>query len=147
MLLTKMTLIGLVRRVGVISLILLAAIPAGQAQQRTPPPIPAGTSAIRGRVIDSITKAPVAGCTLRIMASGTLATRVTDLAGAFELKDVAAGDYFFNVQCPAHRMNCFAGILTPCRHHPRERKRKLLSKRTCLIEVPAISSATKSTSL
>src|SRR5829696_3305727 len=43
--------IGLARRIGVISLLLLAAIAAGQAQpQRTIPPIPEGTSTI-GRIV------------------------------------------------------------------------------------------------
>lgn len=94
------------RRSGVISLLLLAAIAAGSAQQRLPPPIPAGTSAIRGRIIDSITKAPVAGCSIRVAASGYVTTLVSDLAGAYELKNVGAGDYNFLIQCKAHIPRC-----------------------------------------
>ena len=91
---------------GVITLVLLALIAASSGQQRLPPPIPPGTSAIRGRILDSMTKAPVAGCTVRVGASGYFATLVSDLAGAYELKDVAAGDYFFLIQCKSHLPQC-----------------------------------------
>jgi hypothetical protein len=101
----KRIVIGLVRRVGVISLILLSTIP-GDALQRLPPPIPAGTSAIRGRVVDSHTKAPVAGCTVRAGASGFFGTQVSDQGGAYEFKDIAAGTYFFIIQCQAHLWTC-----------------------------------------
>ncbi len=97
-----MTLFGLVQRIGVISLMLLAQFPL-IAQQRLPPrPLEKGTSAIRGQVLDTITKEPVAGCTLRAGASGAFGTRVSDQRGAYEFKDIAAGDYFFMVQCAAH---------------------------------------------
>lgn len=83
---------------------------AGAAQQRAMPPIPAGTSTIRGRVIDSVTKAPVAGCAIRITTPGALANRVTDLAGSFELKDVAAGTYgLMPVECPGYQRSCYGG--------------------------------------
>lgn len=53
-----------------------------------------------------MTKAPVAGCKLRIGASGNFTERVSDLNGAYELKDVAAGNYYFFVQCPSHLVSC-----------------------------------------
>ena len=107
--------IGLVRRIGVMSLMMLAAMPAGDAQRRIPPPIPTGTSAIRGRVIDSVTKAPVAGCTLRVGTLGYFTELVSDLDGAYELKDVAAGNYFFFLQCPAHQLTCPGSDSPNCR--------------------------------
>jgi hypothetical protein len=97
---------------------LLAAIPLGAQQpiQITPGkvvitpgpprPIPPGTSAIRGQILDSITRVPVAGCTLRVSASGYFQTLTSDQGGAYELKDVAAGLYGFFIQCPAHLHSC-----------------------------------------
>lgn len=72
-----------------------------------PRPLPRGTSSIRGRVFDSVTKTPVAGCTLRAGASGTFGTRVSDENGAYEFSDIAAGDYVFLIQCPTHLAGCF----------------------------------------
>jgi hypothetical protein len=92
-------------RAAVVSL-LLAATPLFAQNRTQPPPIPRGTSTIRGQVLDSITKSPVAGCSLRIGDSGHFTTLISDSNGAFELKDAAAGTYFFLVQCPAHRASC-----------------------------------------
>jgi hypothetical protein len=103
------------RRVGVISLILLVMIPVGAAEQRMPQPIPAGTSAIRGRIVDSHTKAPVAGCTLRAGASGSFEARLSDQGGAYEFKDIAAGTYFFVIQCEAHLWTCPGSNEPSCR--------------------------------
>jgi hypothetical protein len=76
-------------------------------QPRIAPEIATGTSTIRGRVTDSITKAPVAGCSIRITSSGGVATRVSDLAGTYEFKDIAAGNYFFLLECPGYLRSCF----------------------------------------
>jgi hypothetical protein len=85
------------------------------AQQRTAPgPIPPGTSAIRGQVLDSVTKAPVAGCTLGTGTAGSFVSLVTDRDGAYEIKDVAAGNYFFLIQCPSHLAPCLGADLTRC---------------------------------
>ncbi len=113
MLRTTLLFIGVMKRVGVISLMTLAAIPLA-ARQFNPPPIAAGTSTIRGQVLDSITKAPVAGCTLRTGTAGGFASLVTDQAGAYELKDVAAGSYFFLIQCPSHLASCFGADPRSC---------------------------------
>ena len=78
-----------------------------QPQPGPPRPIPRGTSAIRGRIFDSVTKAPVAGCTLRAGASGNFGTRVSDQNGAYEFNDIAAGEYSFLIQCPSHLAGCF----------------------------------------
>ena len=111
---------------------LAAAIPLMAQPRQTPPPIPAGTSTIRGSVLDSLTKAPVAGCELHVTASGSRATLVTDLAGSYELKDVPAGEYYFNVQCPAHLMSCFDfGAVPP----PSRAEADAALRRTCLMEV------------
>lgn len=77
------------------------------AQQRPAPrPIAPGTSSISGHVIDSVSKAPLPGCTLRIGGSGNFNTLVSDSDGAYELKDVAADNYNFFVQCAAHLAAC-----------------------------------------
>ena len=97
-----------------------------------------GPRRLRGHVIDSLTKEPVAGCTLRVGGSGHFNTLVSGPDGAYELKDIAADSYFFIVQCPAHLMDC------ACRRHARQR--------TKLLGAPAgrsgraISSAMTSTS-
>ena len=87
---------------GVILLMLPAATPLLAQKPRIPPEIATGTSTIRGRVIDNVTKAPITGCNLRAGASGAFGTRVSDQGGAYEFKDIAAGDYFFMVQCASH---------------------------------------------
>ena len=48
----------------------------------------------------------------RITASGGLATRVTDLAGTYELKDIAAGSYFLRLECPGYLRSCY-GFTAP----------------------------------
>jgi len=53
-----------------------------------------------------MSKAPLAGCTLRIGASGNFNSLVSDANGAYELKNVAADNYYFFVQCPAHLATC-----------------------------------------
>jgi len=86
---------------------LLLAAPVALAQQRPAPrPIAPGTSSISGHVIDSISKEPVAGCTIRINASSTITTLISGPDGAYELKGVAADNYYFFVQCPAHFATC-----------------------------------------
>jgi hypothetical protein len=86
---------------------LVATAPLFAQRPTQPLPIPRGTSTIRGQVLDSITKSPIAGCSLRIGdGSGHFTTRLSDSNGAFELEDAAAGSYFFLVQCPAHLAEC-----------------------------------------
>jgi hypothetical protein len=109
----KRIFIGLAWRVAVMSL-LLAATPLFAQRRIEPPPIPRGTSTIRGQVLDSITKSPVAGCSLRIGDSGHFTTLISDRNGAYELKDVAANSYFFLVQCPAHLTTCSGFDLLKC---------------------------------
>jgi hypothetical protein len=98
----------------VISL-LLAATPLFAQTRNQPPSIPKGTSTIRGQVLDSITKSPIPGCTMRVGASGSLATLMSDSDGAYELKDVAAGRYVFGIQCPAHVWSCIGSDNLSCR--------------------------------
>ena len=86
---------------------MLGAAPAVAQRVVSPPPPPQGTSAIRGRVIDSLTKEPVTGCKLRIGTAGTFAEKITDHDGAYELANVAAGTYFINFECAAHQQPCF----------------------------------------
>jgi len=127
-LLVRMTRVLFASRAPVISLLLAATTVT--AQQRTMPSIPKGTSTIRGHVIDSLTKEPVAGCVLRAGASGHFDTLVSGPDGAYELKDIAADDYFFTVQCPGHLMNCLGPDVAPS-----SADREIALRRTCLIEV------------
>ena len=78
-----------------------------QRDARPLPPLQPGTSAIRGRIFDIVTKKPVAGCTLRAGAAGNFGTRVSDQNGAYEFSDIAAGEYAFLIQCPTHLAGCF----------------------------------------
>jgi len=110
MLRTRHFAVGLKLRMAAILLTLPAAAPQLAQQPRIAPEIATGTSTIRGRVTDSVTKAPVAGCTLRINASGGQAIRVTDLAGTYELKDIAAGSYGAILECPEHLRSCYGGL-------------------------------------
>ncbi|MBY0492770.1 MAG: carboxypeptidase-like regulatory domain-containing protein [Cyanobacteria bacterium] len=87
---------------------MLLAAASVHAQTRGVGPIPPGTSTIRGRLLDSISKAPVAGCTIGANSPGGSATRVSDLAGTYEFRDITAGDYFLLLQCPAHLFDCLA---------------------------------------
>jgi hypothetical protein len=91
----------------------LAAIPL-VAQQHLPPPIAPGTSAIRGQVLDSLTNAPVAGCSVSVAGAGGVLSMVTDLAGAYEVTDVAAGTYSLLVQCRSHLAPCRGVDLNRC---------------------------------
>ena len=84
----------------------LTAIPVVAQQRVQPMPIPSGTSAIRGRVLDSVTKEPVAGCTVRVGGSGFFTNLMTDQSGAYELRDVVAGSFSFLIQCPSHLQMC-----------------------------------------
>ena len=84
------------------------------AQTRGMGPIPQGTSTLRGRVLDSMTKTPVEGCTLRANSPAGSATRVSDLAGTYEFKDIAAGTYFFLIQCKSHLAECLVGGPSRC---------------------------------
>lgn len=81
-----------------------ACVTASAFAQQTPPPRPLqrGTSTLRGRVLDNVTKAPIAGCTVRAAAAGFYDMRVSGDDGAYEFTDIAAGNYFFIVQCEAH---------------------------------------------
>ena len=86
------------------------------AQQRqVVRPIESGTSSISGHIIDSISKAPVGGCTLRVGLSGQFGNLVVDSEGAYALKDVAAGTYFFVVECPGHVATCSGSDAPNCR--------------------------------
>jgi hypothetical protein len=101
------------------------------AQQRKPArPIPPGTSTIQGHVIDNVTKAPVTGCRLEVNGSGFFTTVVSGDDGAYQLKDIAAGEYFVNIQCPAHLMICFGSEPASTRADA-----DAALRRTCLVDV------------
>jgi len=78
-------------------------------------PLESGTSSISGHIIDSISKTPVGGCTLRVGLSGQFGNLVSDSDGAYALKDVAAGTYFFVVECPGHVATCSGSDAPNCR--------------------------------
>jgi hypothetical protein len=89
-------------RAAVISLLLTASV--NTAQQMTPPPISPGTSAIRGHVIDTLTKQGVPGCTVHAMTGPEFrsATLETNDQGRYELTNIAAGNYMVSLTCPRH---------------------------------------------
>lgn len=112
---------GLKGRIGLISLVALAEASALLAQQRPVlRPIAPGTSAINGHVIDSISKAPVAGCAMQVMAGPDFqrAALTTSGDGSYSLPDIAAGSYFFVLECPGYLRSCFGRDATdsslPC---------------------------------
>ncbi len=110
---------------------LISAASVVWSQQRPPrQPIPRGTSTIRGAVIDAVTKAPVAGCSLDVNGSGYWRTVTSGADGAYALNDIAAGEYYFNIECPAHLMICIPSILPPTRAEA-----DAALRRTCLVDV------------
>ena len=131
MLLTKETLIGLVRRIGVISLLALAQASVLVAQQRpVKRPIPSGTSGISGRVIDRITKEPVAGCQLAVNGSGFFSTRRVRRRWHISAQEHRRRRVLLQHQCPAHLMSCLPTDWPATRAEAEE-----VLKRTCLIDV------------
>ena len=118
----------------VIALLVAFAGQAGWAQERRPSrlPIPSGTSTIRGLVLDIVTRQPVAGCQLEAIRSGLWTTVLSGEDGGYQLKDIAAGSYYFFVQCPAHLMVCNA---LPVPAPPTRSEAEEILRRTCLIDV------------
>jgi hypothetical protein len=98
----KRLLTGPAWRAAVISLLLTTSV--NTAQQMTLPPISPGTSAIRGHVIDAITKHGVPGCTVRAITGPEFrsATLETNDQGGYELTNIAAGSYTVLLTCPRH---------------------------------------------
>jgi Carboxypeptidase regulatory-like domain len=98
----KQLLTGPAWRAAVIPLLLTTSV--NTAQQMTLPPISPGTSAIRGHVIDAITKQGVPGCTVRAFTGPEFrsATLETNDQGGYELTNIAAGSYSLFLTCPRH---------------------------------------------
>jgi hypothetical protein len=117
-------------RVGIALIVLLIATTASTQRREPRRPIPPGTSTIRGNVLDSVTKAPVSGCQLEVNGSGFFSTVTSGEDGGYQLKDIAAGEYFFNIQCPSHLMICFAAEPAATRAEAESNLR-----RTCLVDV------------
>ena len=79
------------------------------AQQRpVVRPIASGTSSISGRITDSISKAPVAGCPIQVTARADFqrASLTTGPDGSYALPDIAANSYFFVFECPGYLRSC-----------------------------------------
>lgn len=105
-----MIIIGIVRRMRVIPLLAAAAIVTTEAQaqpRQQRGPIPAGTSSLRGTVIDALSKHPIANCTVEAKGepSFTGATR-TGADGAYQFTDVSEGTYVVVAECPAYLAAC-----------------------------------------
>ena len=103
----KRRLIGSARRAAVISLLLAAPLVAAQ-QRPVVRPIASGTSSISGRITDSISKAPVAGCPIQVTARADFqrASLTTGPDGSYALPDIAANSYFFVFECPGYLRSC-----------------------------------------
>jgi hypothetical protein len=104
----RMILIGPAWRAPVISLVMLLPAPLLAQQRPVIGPIESGTSSISGRVTDSMSKAPIAGCTIRATAGPGFqrATLTTDADGSYALPDIAAGRYVFWLECPGYLRSC-----------------------------------------
>jgi hypothetical protein len=113
-----------------IAVVAITAAGAFAQQPRQAQPIPRGTSTIGGNVFDAVTRDPVANCQLDVRGSGFLTTVRTGADGAYELKDIAAGEYFFQITCPEHLMNCF-----PSEPAPTRAEADAALRRTCLVDV------------
>jgi len=123
---------GTARRIHAITIIAVVAMTAGgfAQQPRQAKPIPRGTSTIAGNILDAVTRAPVANCQLEVNGSGFFSTVRSNAEGAFELKDIVAGEYFFLITCPEHLMNCFPSAPAPTRAEA-----ETALRRTCLVDV------------
>jgi hypothetical protein len=106
--------ITLVRRTRVISLLVALAATGLAAQQPEPRPIPKGTSAIRGRIIDALSAAPIPGCQMSLAEarlSGNSAQRgnrvLTGDDGTFEFAGIIEGNYTLFARCASHLMTCY----------------------------------------
>jgi hypothetical protein len=75
-------------------------------------PLPEGTSAIRGTLIDAITKDPIEHCTVRaslLPATPTVmraAIVTTGADGAYEFDGIADGSYYLWIECPSYLRSC-----------------------------------------
>jgi hypothetical protein len=85
--------------------------------------LPAGTSAIRGTLIDAVTKAPVASCTVRaslLPATPTVmraAIVTTGADGAYEFSGISDGNYYLWIECPSYLRACVESVASsgpPC---------------------------------
>ena len=86
----------------------LAFAAAAVAQQKAPPPLPPGTSALRGTLTDASSDKPIANCEVRaafIKESGA-STVTTGADGSFEFSGIPEGTYFLFVRCPSHISTC-----------------------------------------
>jgi hypothetical protein len=96
-----------------IAVILTVVAVSALAQAPKTEPLAEGTSAIRGTIIDALTKAPIAGCEVR---AGSLvpalpvrprsSTVLTGADGRYEFAGIADGSYSVMAQCPKHLRAC-----------------------------------------
>ena len=80
----------------VAAILAIAATTVAQPRVK-PPPLAPGTSSIGGTLLDAMTNAPVANCTVRAGSAGRFSTVTTSQDGTYEFADVAEGTYFFFV--------------------------------------------------
>lgn len=86
----------------------LALAAVAVAQQKAPPPLPPGTSALRGTLTDALTDTPIANCEVRAAFTREMgASSVTTGAdGSFDFSGIREGTYFLLVRCPSHIGTC-----------------------------------------
>lgn len=102
----------------VLALVFLVLMFLGQAQDRPrgPEPLAAGTSSISGRVVDSITKAPLADVAVRVSLvdgqSARLSTVYTNERGEYQIANIAAGGYWLDAESNAHLFSCYQASQT-----------------------------------
>ena len=112
MLLTKLILIGVVRRAAVIPLLLALFSNTSFAQPRQLSSIPPGTSAIGGVVTDVLSKQPIKGCSVTLShlvnsrpASGGVA--ISGVDGTYSFSDIVNGDYALMAACDGYLPSCY----------------------------------------
>lgn len=106
---TKRRLMDVVRRSRVISLLALPLAVAGALAQYAPPkPIDAGTSAVRGRIVDAQSGEPVADLAVRLFSTRSFATgsTQTNAEGIYEFAGIAAGPYSLSVDTRTYLPAC-----------------------------------------
>lgn len=98
---------GRTRRSRVIPLLVwLAAAASVGAQSRPLANLRAGTSMIKGTVLDAETKEPLSGCTVRAGADGRVSVVTTGPDGRYEFARITEGSYSFGAECPTHLRTC-----------------------------------------
>ena len=91
------------------------------AQGANPSSIPRGSASISGRLLDALTKQPIAGCSVSLnelyLTPSRNARTTTDSDGGYAFTDIADGQYHVNTWCERHLQTCYRSAdaqASPC---------------------------------